>query len=259
MHFTVGHLDTSVYHEYTREAGFPLWTMGVCVRGEMVVTRNGREQVIRPGAVNVVRPKVPYTVRSAPGVRRHEEYFSILAMPAEWERWLQRWHEVKDGSWTVETPPEVTREVVATFAFAYQASVGRRPMAQALIANALERVLILGSECVPAHSVGDPRIERAIEHASKNLASRLNVEALAEVAGMSASRFAHLFTEMHAQSPMRFVEAMRMDRARTLLLASDQPIKSIARTVGFQSPFHFADRFRVRVGQSPSEYRRNPS
>ena len=261
MNINVGHLDTSIYHHYTREPGFPLWTMGICVMGEMVVKQGKITRQISAGTINVVEPNTSYVVYSAPGVRRHVEYFAILMMPADWERWFKRWPSDAPQSWSVRAPVDQMREAVSAFDTAFRASQSRRPMAQQIIANAIERVLILGCEFAPAADAKqrDVRVERAIDFAAEHLADRLSVDVLADVAGVSASRFAHLFADLHGESPMRFVEDLRMKRAQTLLLTSEQPIKLVARAVGFQSQFHFADRFRVCVGQSPSEYRRSPA
>ena len=56
----------------------------------------------------------------------------------------------------------------------------------------------------------------------------------------------------------RTVDVRRLDEARSLLLHTNLPIKRIAYSLGFSSPFHFANRFRLRCGQTPTGFRRHP-
>jgi len=261
MDINVGFLETSTYHHYERKAGFPLWTMGVCVRGPMIVEQAGVRKHITANTFNLVAPNTPYVVYSSPETRTHVEYFAILAMPREWERWFEHWPNDAPGSWKVEVSPAVKREIIAAFRLAFETSHSRRARSQQLIANLIERTLILASECAPEPDApqGDQRVERAADYAAEHLSEPLSVDVLADEAGMSTSRFAHLFAQLHGQSPMRFVEGMRIRRAQSLLLTTERPIKSIAAEVGYSSQFHFADRFRACVGQSPSEYRARPA
>jgi AraC family transcriptional regulator of arabinose operon len=262
MNIEVGYLDTNGPHHYVRQAGFPLWTLGFCIRGSLRVTRSGVETVTRAGCVAVVRPNVPYTVASLDPPTRHTEYYLVLSMPPPWERWFAGWPETMPGGQHVHVPEAgARREIIRLFESARRGVRSRRPMAQELARNAIERVLILANSFAPAalERVVDPRVERAINFALAHLDKPLNIDALADAAGVSDSRFAHLFTEHYGQPPMRYVEGLRMSRAQSLLLTTSQPIRQVAASVGFTSQFHFADRFRARVGQSPSEYRLRPA
>jgi AraC-like DNA-binding protein len=52
---------------------------------------------------------------------------------------------------------------------------------------------------------------------------------------------------------------MKMHRARQLLHDTKLPLKHIARTLGFESPFHFSKAFKQRTGMSPSQWRMPPA
>jgi transcriptional regulator GlxA family with amidase domain len=85
--------------------------------------------------------------------------------------------------------------------------------------------------------------------------TRLSVEKLAEVAGMSARHFARSFVEWAGVTPREFVERARVDAARALLESTARPLKTIAWDCGFGS----ADRMRIvfakRLGVTPARYR----
>ena len=59
------------------------------------------------------------------------------------------------------------------------------------------------------------------------------------------------------KSTHQFIQAMRLESARTALLAQQLPVKVIALRVGFRSTSHFTKAFRVKFGVSPLQYRKN--
>ena len=85
------------------------------------------------------------------------------------------------------------------------------------------------------------------------------VDSLAEIAGMSRSRFSHHFTLAYDVSPKTFVQTARLASAARMLKGSDLPVKSIAASVGYASRSHFSRAFQAKFGVDPSAYRRPPS
>src|SRR3546814_1210928 len=57
-------------------------------------------------------------------------------------------------------------------------------------------------------------------------------------------------------TPLEFVGRARLARAHELILATGDPIASIAESVGFASRSHFSSRFRERYGEDPTAYRK---
>jgi len=125
-----------------------------------------------------------------------------------------------------------------------------------LAMNALEEVLLWCDEWNPARStLIDPRIQAAIELMCGTLDRPLRVEESAEVAGLSTSRFTHLFRAVTGSTPQRYHEQRRLDRASRLLENTSIPIKRIARELGFDNQFYFSRRFALHAGCSPRDYR----
>src|SRR3546814_8725082 len=57
-------------------------------------------------------------------------------------------------------------------------------------------------------------------------------------------------------TPIEFVGRARLARAHELILATGDPIASIAESVGFASQSHLSSRFRERYGEDPTAYRK---
>jgi transcriptional regulator GlxA family with amidase domain len=69
----------------------------------------------------------------------------------------------------------------------------------------------------------------------------------------------HLNRKLRAstgQSTHQFIQAVRLEASRSLLLAQPLPVNVIAGQVGFKSTSHFTRVFRLKFGLSPSQYRR---
>ena len=101
----------------------------------------------------------------------------------------------------------------------------------------------------------DDRISRALDAMEQRMADTLTVRDLAAIAGLSPSRFAHLFRRTVGVSPLRHLYSLRMRRAQQLLEHSSLPIRDVMRQVGWKDPSHFSKDFKRRFGVSPRGYR----
>jgi AraC family transcriptional regulator of arabinose operon len=210
------------------------------------------ERTVGPGEAILYRPGTPQDY-DAP--RRWSFFWAVFQPRAEWHEFL-RWPELSPGTLGMGPVRGPIRERIETrLVEAHRLSGGALPHRRALALNALEAAFLWWDVQNTERKSLDPRIVAAIEHVTHNLDARLGVDELARVAHLSGSRFSHLFREQVGCSPRLFVERQRLDRARHLLELTTLPIQVVAKQVGFASAFHFATRFRSRLGTSPSEYR----
>jgi len=88
-----------------------------------------------------------------------------------------------------------------------------------------------------------------------DLAARHTVDALADRVHLSPSRFHALFRSTVGAAPLAYLQQLRLDKAKRLLLEGDLGIAEIAEKVGYPDPFHFSRLFRRYAGLSPRNYR----
>ncbi len=86
-------------------------------------------------------------------------------------------------------------------------------------------------------------------------AQPLDVQALARMAHVSPAHFSRQFRSTFGESPHRYLQRRRVERAMELLRETDQPVTEICFDVGFGSLGTFSRTFRTVVGESPSAYR----
>ena len=87
-------------------------------------------------------------------------------------------------------------------------------------------------------------------------AEPLDVRAVAAVAHVSEAHFSRSFRAVFGETPHRYLQRRRVERAMFLLRSSDRSVTDICMDVGFSSLGTFSRVFRDIVGESPTVYRR---
>lgn len=90
----------------------------------------------------------------------------------------------------------------------------------------------------------------------EHLTERLSVADIADHVGYSEFHFSRIFSSVVRSSPVPYVAALRFQRAKQLLLTTDEPVVDICHAVGFSSPGTFSRRFAAEVGVTPGGLRR---
>ena len=93
------------------------------------------------------------------------------------------------------------------------------------------------------------------EWIADNLDADLSVAALADRAHMSERNFARVFQREVGTTPARYVEGLRIERARIALSESRQPVDAVARRCGFGTAATMRRAFERRLRIRPSDYR----
>jgi transcriptional regulator GlxA family with amidase domain len=100
------------------------------------------------------------------------------------------------------------------------------------------------------------RIQQALRYAKQHLRKPLSVDELAEAANLSTRKFSRTFRIETGQSPARAIEVLRVEAARAMIEASNQPIDVVARETGFTDPERMRRAFLRAFGQPPQAIKR---
>ena len=76
-----------------------------------------------------------------------------------------------------------------------------------------------------------------------------------EALNMSGSYLSDLLKLETGKSAKAHIHSTVIDRAKTILLSSNDPISTVAYDLGFEYPQHFSKLFKSKTGTSPSKYR----
>ena len=89
-----------------------------------------------------------------------------------------------------------------------------------------------------------------------NLDRAVRLPDLAARAGLSVHHFGRAFRTSTGITPRRFIEQRRIERARSLIDDTNQPLSAIAAATGFATQSHLTTAFRRATGFTPAAYRR---
>ncbi|GAA3718216.1 AraC family transcriptional regulator [Gordonia hankookensis] len=139
------------------------------------------------------------------------------------------------------------------------------PAQEAVLNRLLDLVLITGlrqamesgrvraAQWYRAHT--DPVVGHALRLLHNNIGQQWTVASLASATGVSRAVLARRFTDLVGEPPMTYLTQWRLSLAADLLADRTRSLSSIARQVGYGSPFAFSAAFKRRRGVSPAAHR----
>jgi len=98
------------------------------------------------------------------------------------------------------------------------------------------------------------RLLRARDAMDRDFARPLDLPALARIALMSPAHFSRTFRATFGETPHRYLQRRRIERAMALLRDHAQSVTDTCYAVGFDSLATFSRTFRAIVGVPPSQY-----
>lgn len=100
------------------------------------------------------------------------------------------------------------------------------------------------------------RLLRARDAMDRDYAQPLDIATLSRIAFVSPAHFIRTFSATFGETPNRYLQRRRVERAMFLLRTTERSVTDICMDVGFSSLGTFSRVFRDIVGEPPSAHRR---
>ncbi|HPY77008.1 MAG TPA: PocR ligand-binding domain-containing protein [Anaerohalosphaeraceae bacterium] len=100
------------------------------------------------------------------------------------------------------------------------------------------------------------RLGPALSYIQKHYREKITLDQIARAAHLSASRLCHLFAGQMGFTVFDYIASLRIDRAKTLLLSTDQTCLQICYDSGFFNLSYFNRTFRQQTGMTPTQFRK---
>lgn len=84
----------------------------------------------------------------------------------------------------------------------------------------------------------------------------LSNDKLSKISGISTIYFRKIFTGIYNISPMKYIQTIRIEKAKDILLSDYYSIANVAEAVGFTNIYHFSKVFKRVTGLTPSAFAR---
>ncbi len=102
-----------------------------------------------------------------------------------------------------------------------------------------------------------PAVGKALDHIAANYTEPIALADIAEAAGLSTFRIAHLLKEATGKTALQNIHYLRIQEARRLLEGSDMSCTDVAYETGFGDQSYFIKQFRKWMGITPAKYRKS--
>jgi len=107
-----------------------------------------------------------------------------------------------------------------------------------------------------SRQVDDAVIARCQAWIAEHYGEANPVTAMVRLSGLAERSFKRRFQQATGMPPLEYVHALRIEEAKQMLEAGDEPIEAIAHEVGYEDAAFFSRLFRRKVNLTPADYRR---
>ena len=122
--------------------------------------------------------------------------------------------------------------------------------------------MLMGNYIIPADKEQNKSlasIKEILDYINLHYAQPLNAADLTAMSNYSEYYFMKLFKQYTDKTLIAYINDLRIEKAKPLLLHSDSSVTEIALEVGFNNTSYFIRKFRQATGMSPHKFRRNLS
>jgi AraC-like DNA-binding protein len=98
-------------------------------------------------------------------------------------------------------------------------------------------------------------VDRAIAYMNSHFSDKITIEDLAEQVNLSEGHFSKIFKSVTGETPIDFLNLLRLRKACTMLRNNEGNITDIALECGFRSSSYFSTCFLEKYKMTPSSYR----
>lgn len=96
----------------------------------------------------------------------------------------------------------------------------------------------------------------AIEYIHQNYTKEnISIEYLSEICGISPAYFRRIFLKCRNTSPIKYINSLRLERAKELILSDFYSVNEISELSGFGDESYFCRFFKKATGMTPTEYK----
>ncbi len=101
--------------------------------------------------------------------------------------------------------------------------------------------------------------EQAMRYIHEHYTEAITLDMLASMLDCSASHLSRQFKQRADCSPIEYMIRLRIDKARHLLLRTDESLQGIASAIGYSDVYYFSRIFKKHAGLSPLKFRERES
>lgn len=151
-------------------------------------------------------------------------------------------------------PVDIKQDFLKTFYVWNKRSIWYEPQALSIIYKIyVQAIKSENKEYVKKNEIFSEISSVIFEHYTE---SDFSVGNLATYMGLSEVHLRRIFKAAINISPNKYINLLRLEKAKNMLTTSNYSISEIALSVGYSDPYYFSRLFKNELGISPSEYKK---
>lgn len=232
---------------------FPFWGLEFVVGGSGRLWLDGQAHTLGPGTAFCYGPNTRHIIESDNKIPLEKYFIDLHGAAAEARLQASKWIEQNfrssipstricsliDGIIQDEIDQVATASILEhSLQLILELSVPRPLSKHAQSGNAYATYL------------------RVREYFDTHYSQQGRVKDFSKKTHIDSAYLSRLFTKFGKETPYRYLNRLRMNRAMHLLLHHNLQIQEIADSVGYSDAFHFSTRFKQYYGHSPKAFKR---
>ncbi|MDB5084948.1 MAG: hypothetical protein JWN30_1834 [Bacilli bacterium] len=111
-----------------------------------------------------------------------------------------------------------------------------------------------GVQNIRFESSAAEKVNVVLKYIEQHLSKEIKIEELAKLVHLHPNYFIRFFKSALGSSPILYINKLKIEKAKHLILSSDKSVAQIADSIGLQ-PHYFSRLFKEMTGFSPSDFR----
>lgn len=132
-----------------------------------------------------------------------------------------------------------------------------KPMFHQIAVSDFQKLLALVNRFMQAQeqtASGNDQIDHLLVRLNKHYMEPWDIKKMADFCHLSTDYFSHQFKQATGSSPISFLNHLRIEHAKEMLLTENLTVSEISELVGYHDPLYFSRIFKKISGISPKMY-----
>ena len=221
------------------------------IGGEMDITLDGVDYKMKRGDVLCRRPLSDLTIRTPEPMEEWVRYYWIHFCLPDGDSFTDRCAIRCGAPFAVAESKDVMEEYETLFSEFRT----RGALFDMSLSLSVKRILMLFGRLKDNPDAG--KLDKSLRYIHSNFRHRISVSELATLEFLGVSRYRDLFRNQMGMSPIEYITALRVEKAKDLLGQGDLSLATVASLVGYDDVHYFQRVFKNSTGFSAGEYRRS--
>lgn len=120
----------------------------------------------------------------------------------------------------------------------------------------IEQMAVFAQQQINKNQYVSHYVKQVMAYIHAHFAENITLDAIAEQVSLSPTYLCKLFKQIKGVNIIAYIQHVRIEKAKTLLLNTNYKVYELASLVGYEDAKYFSQIFKKMVGASPSDFRK---